>query len=93
MNMENVTSSTDTVTNEAISIANVSKPPDDNIFTAITQSALGLVGVFGNLCVIIVFLSTKKLRSKIINIYIINQVSRIFIYIFVEHFETKQELI
>ena len=74
--MGDVVTSTDTVTNESINITNVSKPPDDNIFTAITQSALGLVGVFGNLCVIVVFLSTKMLRSKIINIYIINQVSR-----------------
>ena len=50
------------------------KPPDDNVFTAITQSALGVLGFFGNLTVIIVFSTNKILRSKIINIYIINQV-------------------
>ena len=73
--MADIISSTENVTNELNNIANATKPPDDNIFTAITQSALGLVGVLGNLCVIIVFLSTKKLRVKIINMYIINQVS------------------
>ena len=75
MDVEDIISPTEVVINELTNITNAAKPPDDNIFTAITQSALGLVGVLGNLCVIIVFLSTKKLRSKIINMYIINQVS------------------
>ena len=62
--------------NEINNSTNVSiKPQDDNFVTAITQSTLGLIGIFGNLCVLIVFLSNKSLRSRIINIYIINQVS------------------
>ena len=48
--------------------------PDESIITIISQSTLGIVGIFANLSVIITLTSTKKLRSKFINMYIINQV-------------------
>ena len=48
--------------------------PNEPIFTVVSQSTLGIIGFFANLSVIITLSSTKKLRNKVINIYIINQV-------------------
>ena len=42
------------------------------------QSGIASVGIVANLTVIVVFLNHKKLRKKIPNIFIINQVSRRF---------------
>ena len=48
--------------------------PNEPIITIVSQSILGIIGFFANLSVIITLSSTKKLRNKFINIYIINQV-------------------
>ena len=48
-------------------------PIDVNI--RIIQSTIASVGIVANLNVIVVFLNHKKLRRKIPNIFIINQVS------------------
>ena len=40
----------------------------------IIQSTIASIGIFANLTVIVVFLNHKKLRRKIPNIFIINQV-------------------
>ena len=40
----------------------------------IIQSTIASVGIFANLTVIVVFLNHRKLRRKIPNIFIINQV-------------------
>ena len=40
----------------------------------IIQSTIASVGIFANLIVIVVFLNHRKLRRKIPNIFIINQV-------------------
>ena len=45
----------------------------------IIQSAIACVGIVANLTVIVVFLNHKKLRRKIPNIFIINQVGYILI--------------
>ena len=45
----------------------------------IIQSLIASVGIIANLTVIVVFLNHKKLRRKIPNIFIINQVSRNYI--------------
>ena len=45
--------------------------------TEIVQLSIAPVGIIGNLTVIVVFLKDKKLRSKIPNRFIVNQV-RIF---------------
>ena len=42
----------------------------------IAQSAIASVGIMANLTVIVVFLNHKKLRRKIPNIFIINQVRK-----------------
>ena len=42
----------------------------------IAQSAIASVGIVANLTVIVVFLNHKKLRKKIPNIFIINQVRK-----------------
>ena len=43
----------------------------------IAQSAIASVGIMANLTVIVVFLNHKKLRRKIPNIFIINQVGKL----------------
>ena len=47
----------------------------------ILQSLIASVGITANLTVVIVFLNSKKLRGKIPNIFIINQV-----YLLVDYF-------
>ena len=46
------------------------------------QSSVASVGIIANLTVIVVFLNHKKLRRKIPNIFIINQVGNINEHIF-----------
>ena len=65
--MENVSLRTDT----GNPLFNFENEP---IITIVSQSILGIIGFFANLSVIITLSSTKKLRNKFINIYIINQV-------------------
>ena len=64
-----------------VSLANVSftsnDPTNDNVRETsirIIQSSVASVGIISNLTVIVVFLNHKKLRRKIPNIFIINQV-------------------
>ena len=57
------------------STSNVVALPDEPIVTAISQSAIGVVGICGNLCAVATLSTNRKLRNKIINMYIINQVS------------------
>ena len=49
--------------------------PDQDLFTTVSQASLGLIGFAGNLSVLVALGTNKKLRNKIVNIYIINQVS------------------
>ena len=46
----------------------------DGYWVRIIQSSVASVGIIANLTVIVVFLNHKKLRGKIPNIFIINQV-------------------
>ena len=46
----------------------------DGYLVRIIQSSVASVGIIANLTVIVVFLNHKKLRRKIPNIFIINQV-------------------
>ena len=46
----------------------------DGYLVRIIQSSVASVGIIANLTVIVVFLNHKKLRGKIPNIFIINQV-------------------
>ena len=46
----------------------------------IIQSTVAALGIVTNLTVIVVFLNHKKLRGKIPNIFIINQVRKIYKY-------------
>ena len=52
------------------------EPMEESTF--ITHCTISSVGIVTNFTVIIVFLNDKKLRKKIPNIFIINQVSLIF---------------
>ena len=52
----------------------------------IVQLSIAPVGIIGNLTVIVVFLKDRKLRSKIPNRFIVNQV-RIFTYTWLYFFE------
>ena len=76
--MENVSLQTDTgnplfdFTNNKTDV--FAALPNEPIITIVSQSILGIIGLFANLSVIITLSSTKKLRNKFINIYIINQV-------------------
>ena len=57
------------------------KPTSDKFnVMQILQSVIASVGIIANLSVIIVFLKHKKLRLKIPNRFIVNQVSYIFSY-------------
>ena len=53
----------------------VMAPADEPKVIGIAQAVIGIIGIFGNLCVIITFSTNKKLRNKIIIMYIINQAS------------------
>ena len=48
---------------------------DERQVTGIAQAVIGVIGIFGNLCVVITFSTNKKLRNKIIIKFIINQAS------------------
>ena len=76
--MENVSHQTDTG-NPLFDVTNNNTDvfvalPNEPIITIVSQSILGIIGFFANISVIITLSSTKKLRNKFINIYIINQV-------------------
>ena len=53
----------------------IDKPLEESTF--ITHCAISSIGIVTNFTVIIVFLNDKKLRKKIPNIFIINQVRMI----------------
>ena len=48
---------------------------DERQVTGIAQAVIGVIGIFGNMCVVITFSTNKKLRNKIIIKFIINQAS------------------
>ena len=50
----------------------------------IIQSSVASVGIIANLTVIVVFLHHKKLRRKIPNIFIINQVRVVIMYTYIQ---------
>ena len=58
-------------------------PDEDSrtISILVIQSTIASIGIVSNLTVIVVFLNHKKLRRKIPNIFIINQVRTISIYV------------
>ena len=56
-------------------LSNSSKQSDHLNVTQIVQCAIASIGTVANLTVIIAFLNNKKLRRKVPNIFIINQVS------------------
>ena len=70
---ENSTSSIFNVTSNSTGSAAVFQ--DEPVAAGIAQSVIGVIGIFGNLCVIITFSTNKKLRNKRLNMYIINQAS------------------
>ncbi len=45
----------------------------EDITVTVLYSLIGSLGILGNSAVIYVFLSSKKLRRKLVNIYLINQ--------------------
>ena len=79
--METATNVTKILENNIFSIADVSTTYESNKRVdsraqniLIIQSTVASVGIVANLTVIVVFLNHKKLRRKIPNIFIINQV-------------------
>ena len=70
-----------------VSLANISftsnDPTNDNVRETtirIIQSSVASIGIVSNLTVIVVFVNHKKLRRKIPNIFIINQVRTEYIH-------------
>ena len=61
--------------NVTIIISSVPDTSEDVNIMMILRLILSVVGIIGNLNVLIVFLNHKKLRKKIPNIFIIHQVS------------------
>ena len=85
--MEIVTSLPEILENELLTVSKVYKSnnsDDDNSkeqSILIIQSATASIGIMSNLTVIVVFLNHKRLRRKIPNIFIINQVRKFPLYI------------
>ena len=77
--MDIVTNSYESLHNKTIGnitlLSNQDNARKDSI--RIIQSTTACVGIVANLTVIVVFLNHKKLRRKIPNIFIINQVRKI----------------
>ena len=75
----NVNEFTQNKTSSAVAIATTSlSSSNDNAreeTIRIIQSTVASVGIVANLTVIVMFLNHKKLRRKVPNIFIINQVS------------------
>ena len=67
--------------------ASIDEPMEESTF--ISHSTIASIGIVTNFTVIAVFLSNRKLRKKIPNIFIINQVSSIGLY-FVSKLETQK---
>ena len=61
-----------TIANTNFNISSIDNTREDSI--RIIQSTTASVGIVSNLTVIVVFLNHNKLRRKIPNIFIINQV-------------------
>ena len=90
--MEIITESTKSLENELISIGestlNSTTNNNENSRAQtilIIQSTTASIGIVANLTVIVVFLNHKKLRKKIPNIFIINQVRKIKFF-FLEYY-------
>ena len=66
--------STNVTTNVTTGFENT---PDKLDIVMILSTAIASIGIMSNLTVVVVFLKHKKLRIKIPNIFIINQVSLI----------------
>ena len=72
--MENLNN---TIVNHSENITSIGEVEQDETLSimAILQSIIASLGIITNLTVVIVFFNHKKLRRKIPNIFIINQVS------------------
>ena len=87
--MENVTNLSKNIENESFTVSKVYKSNnsvDDNSreqSILIIQSTTASIGIMSNLTVILVFLNHKKLRRKIPNIFIINQVKDFTVSVYV----------
>ena len=85
--MENVINLSENIENELFTVSKVYNSVDDNSTREqsilIIQSATASIGIMSNLTVIVVFLNHKKLRRKIPNILIINQVKDFTVSVYV----------
>ena len=73
------TNTNDSLENISLSIVNNQEKERSLDVMFILSLSIAAVGIFSNLTVVIAFLPNKKLRIKIPNMFIINQVSLIFI--------------
>ena len=78
---ENKTVNIEEENNTAIRLKKVADVDSRALSILVITSAIASVGIVSNLTVIIVFLNHKKLRRKIPNIFIINQVRTISIFV------------
>lgn len=69
MTMENLTNPVN-FTEQEVGLVTRNRETDSGIATSV---CLGVIGCISNGLVIIVFCSSKKLRSSVVNIYLINQ--------------------
>ena len=80
MNTTNSIQSNDTIT---VTVMDENGSSANNIdVMMLLSSIIASVGIISNLNVVLVFINNKKLRRKIPNIFIINQVSHFHIVIF-----------
>ena len=71
---ENTSSLFDNVTTNKTS-NDIDEPPDTKDVMMILETIIASVGIVANFTVVVAFFNHKKLRRKIPNIFIINQVS------------------
>ena len=74
VNCFNSTFGCDEILNSSVSIGLIENGDTMNIMT-ILSTAIASVGIVANMNVVVVFMSQQKLRRKIPNMFIINQVS------------------
>ena len=80
MNTTNSIQTNDTIT---VTVMDENGSSANNIdVMMLLSSIIASVGIISNLNVVLVFINNKKLRRKIPNIFIINQVSHFHIVIF-----------
>ena len=73
--MNNSSNNTDNVLNNISTSANMVEESEDIDIMYLLSNIIASVGIIANLTVVIAFLNHRKLRRKIPNMFIINQVS------------------